>query len=258
MGKFPKHFDKKLPRAVNELADAVEKDYKVFLPVIKEMVDSWKNDNPGQEVSCKNCKKPGCCYQSVFVSFYEAFPIARRLRLEGRATSQFIAELRRIGEESEGEGRVAWFDKNQPCVFLTKKYECSIYDVRPLTCRAHFVISPPENCLPEAVDPEIQQLGSEKMQDSIIRQQMEFVRAMGLPRLEFYGTLPRMVAIVLEAMAKPPEEFLNHLLSQPYPLIINRLTEWMDGKNPFAKQRLGCERVDLGSVESVPRSGADT
>ncbi len=32
------------------------------------------------------------------------------------------------------------------CILLNKKNECSIYDIRPMTCRKLIVSSPPENC----------------------------------------------------------------------------------------------------------------
>jgi Fe-S-cluster containining protein len=257
VSKFPKHFDKNLSRTANELADLVETDYRKLLPVIKEMVDSGK-EQFNREPSCKNCKKPGCCYQLIFVSFYEAFPIARRLRMEGKATRDYIAELRRIGEEAEGMGRVAWFDKNQPCVFLNDEYRCTVYDIRPTMCSSHFVYTPPENCLPEAVDPELHQLGSSRLQDSIIRQQIQFIDVLGLERLAYYGSMPRMVAIVLEAMAGPQDKFIDHLRNQPYPLSAEKLSEWMDGQNPFAEQRGRCERAGLGPVEPLPGSGTDS
>lgn len=40
----------------------------------------------------------------------------------------------------------SYFDKKIKCIFLDINGECSIYPVRPISCRKHLVISNPQNC----------------------------------------------------------------------------------------------------------------
>ncbi len=48
-----------------------------------------------------------------------------------------------------------FYQMNRPCPFLNERGECSIYSVRPLTCRKFINLSHPSLCRPENIDEEI-------------------------------------------------------------------------------------------------------
>jgi Fe-S-cluster containining protein len=106
---------------------------------------------------------PWCCYQSVEI-----------LNWEEPLISQYIGEkIRGEIKETIGKNLENWFDffdritigkaeltmhdafvfinrqqakERIPCPFLTNN-ECSIYKVRPLSCRCHIAIENPEKCI---------------------------------------------------------------------------------------------------------------
>lgn len=65
------------------------------------------------------------------------------------------------------QARAAFFSKQIACVFL-KDGRCSIYDLRPASCRYHYVVSPPENCSPLALDNRTSRLDLRKLEDLVI------------------------------------------------------------------------------------------
>ena len=259
MSKFPKHFDPGIPRELNELIDLIEKDIRLVKPAIQELIKIGNSKNVASEPSCKTCKNPGCCYQLAYISLYDALPIGRRLRLEGRATKSFIAELRAKGEESEGMGQIGWFDGNRPCVFLTNKKRCSIYENRPLPCSTYYVWSPAENCMPDSPNGHrILMIDAGPVQEMMVKQQVQIIEMLNIWDGRMYiASIPRMVAIILEAMAGDPKDFALHIQRQPYPTSFG-FQEWASGKNPFGNQHRNQgqdqrERADHGAVE--PLSG---
>ncbi len=259
MGKFPKHYDPKLHRKLNELVDLVETDLRFVQPMLRDLVVFGKKKFDGREPSCRTCTRPGCCYQMVCITVYDAMPIARRLRMEGKATDEYIAQLRQRGEENESVGRVAWFNGAHPCVFL-KNNRCTIYEQRPMPCRSYLTWSPSDNCQPEAPEgaDTVGLVENADMAKTILRQQLQFQWLLGITGFVLCaGSLPRIVAIVLEAMRINTEAgFIEHIKNQPYPRL-DKMAEWMDGKNPFAEQRRRQERLASGAVEPLPGLGAD-
>lgn len=239
MSRIPKHHDPKLPRILNDLIDKIEKD----LPYVDAHIESLLHNaeqEQGRKASCAGCTNPGCCYQMVWVTLYEALPIARRLRMEGRATRPFIAKLRELGERQEATGRGAWFGRNQPCVLLTPDKKCSVYDLRPVLCRQYFVFSDPRLCLPTAGTQDVVRLNARPVELTVTAQHFQLLQALGLAGQEdpalYLTSLPRMLAIVLEAMASPRDELLTHIKQEPYYPTADNYDEWLDGKNPFAKK----------------------
>ncbi len=261
MGKFPKHYDPKLPRGLNGLIDKIENDFVLMQRTIGDMVQFGKKKF-NREPSCRTCTKPGCCYQAVYIGIYEALAIARHLRLEGRVTSSYIAELRRKGEEIEAQGRTAWFDSNRPCVFLTPKNRCSIYEVRPIPCRSYFVWSPMEKCQPDYHEDDIISVGNDGIAQQAITQNIQVMRMLGVMVDKngpmYIGTMPRILATVLEAM-DDPEHFVEHIKAQPYPTF-KHFGKWVEGDNPYGKalrEQQDRERSLGGVVEPVPGPPSD-
>lgn len=108
-------------------------------------------------VSCtKGCT--ACCNQLVFVEMSEAALIWHRHRdavrsLLPQLLEQALAEesaakvldVRSTQSEMVSACRKYWL-LQRPCVFLTQDRLCAVYASRPLACRTHFVVSPPEEC----------------------------------------------------------------------------------------------------------------
>lgn len=114
-----------------------------FQWTIQDHIDQGlKEDSVGKTVKCgKGCSF--CCYLLVDVNKHEASLIKEWSEYNGVNIDWKKAE------RLSGETQESW--KNLPvaekrCQFLTKGGECSIYDVRPASCRKHMVITEPELC----------------------------------------------------------------------------------------------------------------
>lgn len=94
----------------------------------------------GKVVSCKaGCS--ACCQQVVYATLAEAADIAARYPAKIAAVGpQLVEQSARLMRDANNER----FWGNQ-CVFLEDGL-CSIYEHRPLICRATLVVSPPEQC----------------------------------------------------------------------------------------------------------------
>lgn len=112
---------------------------------------------PRLEISCeKGCA--ACCYQMTLVTFVEALTIADfviRNRSEAEVTG--LIEALDAHAKQFRPHREAYFLDAKPCPFLRVtdgKWtgECSVYNVRPLCCRMHFVVSDPALCAPDHVN----------------------------------------------------------------------------------------------------------
>lgn len=101
-----------------------------------------------------------CCFYHAGCSYLEAETVRHYARkklspaalaaIDERAASQrahYIRENRRSKNQAEDAKQLAGFYQKQlPCIFLSPKSGCLIYEVRPLTCRAHTALTPPDRC----------------------------------------------------------------------------------------------------------------
>jgi len=91
---------------------------------------------------CRGCFS--CCRQNVHVYQSEAAVIAEYCEEKGiEIPAAYLKEQLKYGWRELAKTEVGW------CVFL-KNGECSIYPVRPISCRNYFVISHPKFCDPVA------------------------------------------------------------------------------------------------------------
>jgi Fe-S-cluster containining protein len=115
------------------------------------------------EVSCqRGCA--ACCDQAVLTSLAEGMLIVDQYR---PVVQEVVAELLRQEELLVDQGIDAammdifnpataparqafldqWYAKRVPCAFLDPRTRlCRVYNARPLGCRSHVVMSPPELC----------------------------------------------------------------------------------------------------------------
>jgi Fe-S-cluster containining protein len=109
--------------------------------------------NPNAKVACRaGCDH--CCHQSVGVTPVEALSIVQFLRVhcspaELQATTERVhaAYLRTRGLSADER-----YSADHPCVFL-KQGTCSVYQVRPLSCRGANSLDA-EECRTSLLDPE--------------------------------------------------------------------------------------------------------
>lgn len=108
------------------------------------------------------CKKgcSYCCHQNIVVHYSEGIAIEKYIdekmpsTTKGRVKNNMISWFeffnqatpnRNLLEEDVRQVEMAIVENKVPCPFLVDN-ECSIYEVRPLTCRAHFVVDSVEDC----------------------------------------------------------------------------------------------------------------
>lgn len=105
-----------------------------------------------------SCRKgcSNCCYLLAISSTIDGLNIAYHL-VQTRSTKELrelVDALIEVGKKCDFPGldNGTYFLKKIRCAFLSDQGECGIYSVRPASCRYHYVISPPENCSPDAKD----------------------------------------------------------------------------------------------------------
>ncbi len=108
---------------------------------VREFYDVF-DDAVVQEQPLVSCRKGChfCCRQNVHAYRAEAAVIAAYCQEKGIDISKdYLTEQLKYGWRELAKTEVGW------CVFL-RNGECSIYPVRPISCRGYFVVSPPKKC----------------------------------------------------------------------------------------------------------------
>lgn len=122
-----------------------------MLPVYQDIEQMLGHVKASHPVSCKEgCDH--CCHQLILITMPEALALAEEVFKH----PQKIPEIMRRCEETlrhyDTLDAGKFYEKQVPCVFL-EDHRCSVYGVRPVTCRTHIVGTPPENCASGATDP---------------------------------------------------------------------------------------------------------
>ena len=106
---------------------------------IKEFIGDYQKDNL---ISCKSgCFH--CCHYQVEITFEEALVLANYLFESNMVIDRELLETQSKISDSE------WYDYPEEirrCVFIGEKGECRAYQVRPMACRKHNVISSSDFC----------------------------------------------------------------------------------------------------------------
>ncbi|HEX2736227.1 MAG TPA: YkgJ family cysteine cluster protein [Polyangiaceae bacterium] len=127
----------------------------------RQMMDATSKLADGLIARAANGKvacKPGCdhcCYQSVGVTPAEALTIVRHLEqtLSSDALRSVKRDLAEATERTKGLSSRERFSPDHPCPFL-KQSQCSIYEVRPLSCRGMNSLDAAE-CRDQLHDPQV-------------------------------------------------------------------------------------------------------
>jgi Fe-S-cluster containining protein len=127
---------------------------KVVLQLYREYAPYVAQAAATKGVTCKEgCAH--CCTMPATATVPEMVPVVeylaarsdwtkRRPSLERELTRQ-LREFAGVDMLDE-DARIAFFQRQLPCAFLTTDRRCEIYALRPAVCRYHMVVSPPENC----------------------------------------------------------------------------------------------------------------
>ena len=110
------------------------------------------------ETGVPSCRKgcSNCCQQVVWAELLEAQQIADRFPKQvERARPKLEAQAALVDGMPDDPKLVAraWWEAQQWCAFLGSDGLCTIYPVRPMTCRVHFVTSHPSLCGRDPKDP---------------------------------------------------------------------------------------------------------
>lgn len=111
----------------------------------------------------------GCCSLLVLIERTEAeFIVDRNPEAVAAALPKLVEHVRRMDADAElGAGILRMFTEegaergaasryhalDMPCAFLGPDQLCTIYRDRPIPCRTHFVLSPPELCTTQGPEP---------------------------------------------------------------------------------------------------------
>ena len=113
------------------------------------LIDEINDDSFAKEKSLKpSCRKgcSHCCHIQVGTTEREVDLILDYMYKNERSfTEDELATLHEQAKYDVNDPHNYMIDKNRKCVFL-KNSECSIYPVRPATCRNYFVMSDPKEC----------------------------------------------------------------------------------------------------------------
>lgn len=143
-----KFFDEKLVSYEKQLK-SMDPDYAHAVAINKiQLVVDTAGLNPSRPISCKaGCS--ACCHQKVDLGAFEGELIEKYLH-----ENPVPIDRERLRKQTEAlKGEAGSFEKlpfeDRRCVFLSADQTCSIYSVRPLMCRRHFVQSDPAICRSE-------------------------------------------------------------------------------------------------------------
>jgi Fe-S-cluster containining protein len=107
-----------------------------------EETEKLKKTEHGRQIKCSSgCSF--CCYTHVDINRDEAELLVYKAK-----EKKLIIDLGRLSKQ-QNKGAKKWDEllySDRKCVFLDQNQQCSVYEWRPATCRAHNAISDPVNC----------------------------------------------------------------------------------------------------------------
>jgi Fe-S-cluster containining protein len=164
-------------------------------------------------VVCATCDATkACCSSYVLVRLYEGLVIAAHLKRIGRDTPELRATLVAQADAMDVTPVAEWFT---PCSFLDAAQHCTIYAVRPTTCAQLNVYTAPELCNArshaiKSYTPNAEVAHANQIEETF-RERLALRRKVGR---RYFGTLPRMVLVSLEAWDR--DDFRDYLRQLPW------------------------------------------
>lgn len=198
------------------MEDALDKQAKQMgrkmLAIYEETAPKLKKlTSEGVPTTCtKGCSH--CCSLQIYISLPEAVAIAERMSQTPARLKQMVQKCEEhIGKQQLNQS--AHFKQNLPCMFLTNNKECSIYDVRPMPCRHHYAVTPPESCAPNAEqESEVGRYDTSEVDREVMMTAVKEYRRANLPPL--IAPIPVAVLWALRLLESGPVKFLSLLETQ--------------------------------------------
>jgi Fe-S-cluster containining protein len=197
-------------------------DEKIVEWLSEQIADNHKQSSRGAAAVAKKHRLPmvcstctatkACCSSYVLVRLYEGLVIAADLVRTGRDTPELREQLRARAELMDSTPVADWFT---PCLFLDGAERCTVYAVRPTTCAQLYVYTPPELC--NARSDQIksytpsQEVAAANALEETFRERLALRKKVGR---RYFGVLPRMVLVSLEAWDRP--DFRDYLRQLPW------------------------------------------
>lgn len=168
----------------------IAQDYEVLLR--GQMGDT------GLAITCsKGCNH--CCHYPVLASIFEGITIYRWLSENHLWTTSLRSKLADFVEQIQGLSLEVWLLSAQPCPLLTKEGACSVYPVRPFSCRVTYSIGDPHYCHPHRLGDSTGILPKNGLFEALEREESELLRQHHLQHFR----IPLAKAILLgERVAK--------------------------------------------------------
>jgi len=117
-----------------------------------------------------------------------------------------------------------WFRRQVPCVFLEGNM-CSIYEVRPSTCRSHAVVTPPEDCYNHGDSGgDVGKIDVSKLTQAYYDEFNTIGQSMGVNNI--YGPLPAILLLATYLQTNGVEAFLLKVKGTPYETELDSIKFW--------------------------------
>lgn len=178
--------------------------YKEQEPALRELITR------GTPPSCtKGCSH--CCNLQVYITMPEALAIAEYVSQSPTLLKRTVQSC----QESISKQKLSstdHFRENIPCAFLSDKKECSVYEVRPMPCRHHFAITPPENCSSENTTAEVGRYDTTALDVEVLKTSLRETTRNNIPPL--VAPIPVAVMWALRLLEDGPVKFLTVLETQ--------------------------------------------
>jgi Fe-S-cluster containining protein len=141
------------------VSDALKEMFKKFDGIMEQHAREMKT------TCVKGCNN--CCMLFATCTLPEGILIAEVL-LQKPDWRAIVPRLKKAAEEFcfEGVGAHTYLNKKIPCVFLQDGL-CSIYEIRPSTCRYYYSIQDPKLCDPDDPRRKVATIDSSQIMDRI-------------------------------------------------------------------------------------------
>lgn len=187
------------------------------LPILREWFDPLERATADRVTCRRGCAH--CCYKFVDGGLAEGALIALHVRetmpeRERAIRAGLAAQIKTLEALGSREHEARYFDAHHACVFLDQAtQDCSIYSVRPASCRQHLAVSDPALCSP-ALNPEgvVSFIDARAVSHAFYKQLCQET----LSEIPFVaGPLQSVVLIGFELLDRAPRDFERWLRTSP-------------------------------------------
>lgn len=223
-----------------------------MMAVYRQLQEPLEKHAADAKATCqKGCAS--CCNLLVYISLPEAVALAEKV-LESPAT---VADVMRKCYEQIQRLRLdgtEYFRQAVPCMFLDESKACTVYDARPMPCRHHYVVSPPEDCSPLVDGKTVVRLNTEKADAFVMKESLRVSKQRQMPVL--LAPIPVAVLWAMKLLTEGEAAFLHALETEP-DLGLMDIRGWTQHAfNRVALPIVAEGEIESGNAGSTTESGA--